>query len=53
MLRRAGLTLGERDFERLCAAAPIVDAVARRLRKPFDFAAQPSNVFRFAGFTYP
>lgn len=53
ILRRAGLTLGERHFERLCAAAPAVDAVARRLRKSYGFAAQPANIFRFVGFTSP
>jgi aspartyl-tRNA(Asn)/glutamyl-tRNA(Gln) amidotransferase subunit A len=53
VVRRAGLSLAERDFEHLCAVAPSVDAVAGRLRKSYGFSAQPSNIFRFTGFTSP
>jgi aspartyl-tRNA(Asn)/glutamyl-tRNA(Gln) amidotransferase subunit A len=48
--RRAGLTLNERQFELLCAAAPYVQAMAGRLRTPRGFAGDPSNVFRFTGY---
>jgi aspartyl-tRNA(Asn)/glutamyl-tRNA(Gln) amidotransferase subunit A len=50
LARRAGLTLTERQFELLCAAAPYVDAMKGRLRRrarPFD--EEPSSVFRFPG----
>ncbi|GGJ38675.1 amidase [Neoroseomonas lacus] len=48
--RRAGLSLNERQFELLCASAPYVEAMARRLRRPRGFAEEPSNVFRFTGY---
>ncbi|MBC4018698.1 amidase [Siccirubricoccus deserti] len=48
--RRAGLTLDERQFELLCAAAPYVRAMAGRLRTPRGFAGDTSNVFRFTGY---
>lgn len=53
VVRRAGLTLSERQFELLCAAAPYVDGMARRLRTSHGFAAQPANIFRFTGYTVP
>jgi aspartyl-tRNA(Asn)/glutamyl-tRNA(Gln) amidotransferase subunit A len=49
--RRAGLTLDERQFELLAAAAPYVWAMAGRLRTPRPFAAEPANIFRFTGYT--
>ena len=49
--RRAGLTLNERQFELLCAAAPYVDAMTGRLRTPRPFEAPPAHVFRFTGYT--
>ncbi len=48
--RRAGLTLAERPFELLAAAAPYVWAMAGRLRKPRPFTAEPASVFRFRGY---
>jgi len=48
---RAGLTLNERQFELLAAAAPYVEAMTGRLRRPRPFEALPSNVFRFTGYT--
>jgi aspartyl-tRNA(Asn)/glutamyl-tRNA(Gln) amidotransferase subunit A len=48
--KRAGLTLNERQFELLCAAAPYVWGMAARLRTPRPFEAQPTNVFRFTGY---
>jgi aspartyl-tRNA(Asn)/glutamyl-tRNA(Gln) amidotransferase subunit A len=46
--RRAGLTLNEAQFEMLCAAAPYVEAMTRRLRRERDFALEPANVMRLA-----
>ncbi|MBK1660048.1 amidase [Paracraurococcus ruber] len=49
--RRAGLTLNERQFELLCAAAPHVWAMTGRLRTPRSFEAPaPVGVFRFTGY---
>jgi aspartyl-tRNA(Asn)/glutamyl-tRNA(Gln) amidotransferase subunit A len=48
--RRAGLTLNERQFELLAAAAPYVWAMTGRLRTPRPFAQEPMGVFRFTGY---
>ena len=45
--RRAGLTLNERQFELLCAAAPYVEEMAGRLRRPRAFTEEPASVFTF------
>jgi aspartyl-tRNA(Asn)/glutamyl-tRNA(Gln) amidotransferase subunit A len=45
--RRAGLTLNERQFERLCAAAPYVEQMAGRLRRIRGFTEEPANIFQF------
>ena len=45
--RRAGLTLNERQFELLCAAAPYVAGMADRLRRPRAFTEEPASVFAF------
>lgn len=45
--RRAGLDLGERAFEQLCATAPYIGAMVGRLRCDRTFADEPMNVFRF------
>lgn len=47
MARRAGLTLNERQFAHLCAAAPHVEAMRARLRRTRGFGEEPANVFRF------
>ncbi|WP_158746868.1 amidase [Acidisphaera sp. L21] len=44
--KRAGLTLSEPAFESLCAAAPLVEAMTRRLRRERDFDLEPANVMR-------
>ena len=44
-VRRAGLTLSERQFEMVCAAAPYVEAMVGRLRTPRPFSQEPSNTF--------
>ncbi len=43
--RRAGLTLNEWHFEQLCATAPYVEAMTGRLRRDFEFYAEPSSTF--------
>jgi aspartyl-tRNA(Asn)/glutamyl-tRNA(Gln) amidotransferase subunit A len=45
--RRAGLTLNERQFELLCAAAPYVESMAGRLRRNRSFTEEPANIFQF------
>jgi aspartyl-tRNA(Asn)/glutamyl-tRNA(Gln) amidotransferase subunit A len=45
--RRAGLTLNERQFELLCAAAPYVESMAGRLRRDRSFTEEPANIFQF------
>jgi len=47
LARRAGLTLNERQFELLAAAAPYVTQMAARLRRPRAFTEEPINVFAF------
>ena len=43
--RRAGLTLDERQFAMVCAAAPYVDDIRRRLARQRDWYEAPANVF--------
>lgn len=45
-IRRAGLTLTERQFEMVCVAAPYVTAMTGRLRKNRGFGDEPANIFR-------
>lgn len=45
-VRRAGLSLTERQFELLCVAAPDVEAMTARLRRPHAYADEPANTFR-------
>ena len=47
MARRAGLKLNERQWTMLLETAPLAIAMAERVRKPRDFAEEPSLVFRF------
>ncbi len=42
---RAGLSLTERQFEMVCAAAPHVAAMVGRLRRPRVFGDEPANIF--------
>ncbi len=42
-VRRAGLTLTDRQFELLCAGAPHVEAMLARVRQPRRFEAEPAN----------
>ncbi len=51
--RRAGLTLNDRQFELLAAAAPYVWAMAGRLRTKRPFTNEPANTFRWTGYTGP
>jgi aspartyl-tRNA(Asn)/glutamyl-tRNA(Gln) amidotransferase subunit A len=46
--RRAGLELGEEEIAMICAAAPYVAAMTKRLRRERDFREEPANVFQFA-----
>ncbi len=43
--RRAGLTLDERQFAMVCAAAPYVDEMRKRLVRERDWYEAPANVF--------
>ena len=43
--RRAGLTLNDRQFEMVCAAAPYVEAMTSRLRRSRPFGEEPANIF--------
>lgn len=43
---RAGLTLNERQFEQLCATAPLVQERIARIPDKSDWYAEPSNTFR-------
>jgi aspartyl-tRNA(Asn)/glutamyl-tRNA(Gln) amidotransferase subunit A len=47
--RGAGLTLSERQFEMLCAAAPYVIAMTGRLYRDRSYGEEPANVFQFGG----
>lgn len=43
--KRAGLVIGERLFEQLCATAPYVDAMTGSLRRARDWGEEPSTTF--------
>ena len=43
---RAGLTLTDRQFEMVCAAAPLVAAITGRLRRARSFSEEPANIFQ-------
>jgi aspartyl-tRNA(Asn)/glutamyl-tRNA(Gln) amidotransferase subunit A len=45
--RRAELVLNDSQIDMICAAAPYVMAMTRRLRRERDFREEPANVFRF------
>jgi aspartyl-tRNA(Asn)/glutamyl-tRNA(Gln) amidotransferase subunit A len=47
--RRAELSLNEAQIEMICAAAPYVMAMTRRLRRERDFREEPANIFQFPG----
>jgi aspartyl-tRNA(Asn)/glutamyl-tRNA(Gln) amidotransferase subunit A len=47
--RAAGLTLSERQFEMVCAAAPHVTAMTGRLYRDRGWAEEPANLFQFGG----
>ena len=46
--RRAGLELEETRIAMICAAAPYVAAMTRRLRRERDFREEPASIFQFA-----
>ena len=45
--RRADLSLNDGQIDMICAAAPYVMAMTRRLRRERDFREEPANIFRF------
>jgi aspartyl-tRNA(Asn)/glutamyl-tRNA(Gln) amidotransferase subunit A len=45
--RRAELFLSDSQIDMICAAAPYVMAMTRRLRRVRDFREEPANIFRF------
>ncbi len=45
--RRAGLSLNDSQIDMICAAAPYVMAMTRRLRRARDFCEEPANIFHF------
>ena len=47
LARRAGLTLGARHFEQLCATAPYVEDMVAHLRAPYEFHEEPATIFQF------
>jgi aspartyl-tRNA(Asn)/glutamyl-tRNA(Gln) amidotransferase subunit A len=47
--RAAGLTLSDRQFEIVCAAAPYVIAMTGRLYRDRAYGEEPANVFQFSG----
>ncbi len=47
--RSAGLTLSDRQFAMLCAAAPYVEAMTGRLYREREWSEEPANIFRFGG----
>src|SRR5262252_2832396 len=46
--RRADLSLNDSQIDMICAAAPYVMAMTRRLRRERDFREEPANIFRFS-----
>ena len=47
--RTAGLTLTDRQFAFVCAAAPYVEAMTGRLYRQRHWAEEPANIFQFGG----
>jgi aspartyl-tRNA(Asn)/glutamyl-tRNA(Gln) amidotransferase subunit A len=45
--RRADLSLNDSQIDMICAAAPYVIAMTRRLRRERDFREEPANIFQF------
>ena len=45
--RRADLSLNDSQIDMICAAAPHVIAMTRRLRRERDFREEPANIFQF------
>jgi aspartyl-tRNA(Asn)/glutamyl-tRNA(Gln) amidotransferase subunit A len=45
--RAAGLTLSDRQFDMVCAAAPYVTAMTGRLYRERSYSEEPANVFQF------
>ena len=45
--RRAELSLTDSQIDMICAAAPYVMAMTRRLRRERDFREEPANIFLF------
>jgi hypothetical protein len=45
--RRADLSLNDSQIDMICAAAPYVMAMTRRLRRERNFCEEPANIFRF------
>jgi hypothetical protein len=45
--RRAELPLNDSQLDMICAAAPYVMAMTRRLRRERDFREEPANIFQF------
>jgi aspartyl-tRNA(Asn)/glutamyl-tRNA(Gln) amidotransferase subunit A len=45
--RRADLSLNDAQIDMICAAAPYVMAMTRRLRRERDFHEEPANIFKF------
>jgi len=46
---RAELSLSDGQIDMICAAAPYVLAMTRRLRRERDFREEPANTFQFPG----
>jgi hypothetical protein len=46
--RRAGLALNERQFQQLCATAPYVEAMVRRLRRDPEYYEEPASTVAFS-----
>ncbi|HMD66795.1 MAG TPA: hypothetical protein VKG22_09145 [Stellaceae bacterium] len=45
--RLAELSLNDSQIDMICAAAPYVMAMTRRLRRERDFREEPANIFQF------
>ena len=45
--RRAELSLSDDQIDMICAAAPYIMAMTRRLRRERDFREEPANIFQF------
>jgi hypothetical protein len=42
------LTLSERHFQQLCATAPYVEAMVKRLRRDPEFHEEPASIVCFS-----